>query len=378
MKFSDYLVINQETILLIIFGISLLIQLIYYLFIYSRFIFRKIPEFNQNDQPVTVIICARNEAENLEKNLPSVLSQEYPVYEVVVVNDCSSDNTDEILGKFLKKYSHLRTTGIVEDKKFTHGKKLAITVGIKAAKNEILIFTDADCQPVSNQWIKNIQRHFTGEKSIVLGYGGYFEKKSLLNNYIRYDTLVIAIQYFSYALIGKPYMGVGRNLAYKKSFFFANKGFGNHYHLLSGDDDLFVNENANKLNIDIEFSSASHTRSEPETNPSDWIKQKRRHLTTAAYYKPSHKFMLGLEPLSRVFYYAAFTWLVVLGPYLPVILSAFGFRLIIQMLFTKKAMQRLKEKNLLLSSLFFDIFSLLINFSLYISNRFGIKHKKWK
>ena len=173
-------------------------------------------------------------------------------------------------------------------------------------------------------------------------------------------------------------MGVGRNLAYKKALFFANKGFANHYHLLSGDDDLFVNENATNFNTAIEFSHESHTRAEPEKRLRDWIKQKRRHLSTGRYYKFKHKFLLGLEVMSRLLYYSSFAYLITAPNYRVYVISAFGCRLLIQLIFTKRAIMLLKEKNLLVTSLFVDIFSLFINFILFVSNRFRREKRRWK
>lgn len=365
-------------IVLGIFGLSLLVQLYYYLGIYFRFTFHKNKLKKIPAEPVSVIICARNEAANLDKYLPSILNQDYPDYEVIVVNDCSTDDTDEIIGKYLKKYPRLRTTTINQDRKFTHGKKLAVTVGVKAAKHELLVFTDADCEVVSRDWLKLMQRHFNNKTSIVLGYGGFFHKKSLLNNYIRYDALTIAIQYFSYAIAGFPYMGVGRNMAYRKSLFFKNKGFANHYHLLSGDDDLFVNETADKTNTAVEYSIESHTRCEAKNSFISWIEQKKRHVSTAKYYRKKHKRLLGLEMLSRVIYYASFVYLAISSVFLIYVLPAFALRMIIQLLLTKISMRRLNEKYLLLTSLFFDIFSLFINLIIFISYRFRRKKNKWK
>lgn len=358
---------------------SLFIQFFFYFGIYRRFIFFKKKNQETGSEPLSVIICARNEAENLDKNLKSILEQDYPNYEVIVVNDCSHDNTDIVLSKYLGKYKHLKTTTIAEDKKFSHGKKLALTVGIKSAQNELLVFTDADCNPASNKWLGKISRNFNDKISIVLGYGGYKTGKGFLNNYIRYDTVWIALQYFSFAISGFPYMGVGRNLAYRKSLFFSGKGFANHYHLLSGDDDLFVNENANKGNVAIEFSQESHTRSIPKTTFTDWAKQKKRHFSTAKYYKSKHKFLLILESSSRFFLYASFVWLLIIWYHPQIILPLFALRLITQLYLTKKLLSVLKEKNLLISSLFFDILSIFINLSLYITGRFRrIKRQQWK
>jgi biofilm PGA synthesis N-glycosyltransferase PgaC len=374
----EFITVNQSSIIITVFGISLLVQLYYYLVIYNRILFYKSKPDRAKKEPVSVIICAKNEERNLDKFLPYVLTQDYPDYEVIVVNDCSSDSTDMVIGKYIKQYPHLRTTTITEDKKFSHGKKLALTIGIKAAKNEILVFTDADCKPVSNQWLSKIQKNFTRQISIVIGYGGFFPKFSLLNNYIRYDTLVIALQYLSYKLAGYPYMGVGRNLAYRKSLFFEKKGFASHYHLLSGDDDLFVNENANKSNTEIEISKESHIRSVPASSFRQWIKQKRRHFVTGKYYKKIHKLMLAGEQISRLVYYITFILLITKGILIEYVIGAFVFRMMLQMIVLKNAMIRLNEKHLLLSSLFYDVFSLITNFVLYISTRLRRGNRKWK
>ncbi len=369
---------NQNNIITGVFAICLLVQLFYYLYIYSRLLFYRKKQIKKKNEPVSVIICAKNEASNLDNFLPSILTQDYPDYEVIVVNDCSTDDTDEVIGKYIKQYPHLRTTTINEDKKFSHGKKLALTIGVKAAKNEQLVFTDADCQPVSKLWLRRIQRNFTSEKSIVLGYGGYFPGLSLLNNYIRYDTLVVALQYFTYKLAGFPYMGVGRNLAYRKSLFFDKKGFASHYHLLSGDDDLFVNENATRSNTAIEISNESHTRSVPARTLKEWIKQKKRHLVTGRYYKKNHKLLLAVEQISRLFYYLSFAFLVSKSIFIEFVIGTFTLRMILQLIILKNAMLRLKEKHLLLSSLFYDFFSVIINIVLYLLTRLRPSRRRWK
>ncbi len=373
-----YLSENYINIISGVFAVCLILQLYYYLGIYSRLLFFRKNVTRTIKEPVSVIICARNEGQNLDKFLPSILTQDYPDYEVIVVNDCSTDDTDEVIGKYIRQYPHLRTTTINEDKKFSHGKKLAITIGIKASRNELLVFTDADCKAESKLWLSKMQENFADEKSIVLGYGGYFRKPGLLNNYIRYDTLTIAIQYLSYGLAGKPYMGVGRNLAYRKSLFFKKKGFASHYSLLSGDDDLFVNENATKSNTAIEISKESHTRSVPAESLRQWIKQKKRHMSTGKYYKQGHKTLLGIEQLTRFLYYASFVFLVSDNILPWYVICAFSARTLIQIIIIKNAMIRFKEKHLLLSSLFFDILSVIINFSLQISIRLRPKRRKWK
>lgn len=368
---------KQWFIVFLIFLFSFLVQLIYYFGIYLRFIIYQKNLPPPDNGPVSIIICARNEEENLDQYLPSILTQDYPNYEVVVVNDCSTDDTDIVLKKYMAQYPNLRTSVIKEDKKFTHGKKLAVTIGIKAAKNERLVFIDADCKPESNQWLRLIVEPFSEKISIVLGYGGYFPEPGLLNRYIRYDTLMIALNYFSFALIGVPYMGVGRNLAYKRSLFYSGSGFSSHFHLASGDDDLFVNEHATKTNTAIVIAPESHTRSAPKQSFDRWTFQKKRHFSTSSLYRPLHKFLLGLEPSTRLLFYITFISLL-FTPAILIVLAVFICRLIIQLIVIKKTMIRLNEKNLLLISTLFDLLSLVINVSLYFSSRIRPANYQWK
>jgi len=363
---------------MLVFSLAFVIQLIYYLGIYIRFAFyKKVPGVTARE-PVSVVICARNEADNLDNYLPVILTQDYPEYEVIVVNDCSTDDTDLVLKKYSEQYPRLRTSQIKEDKKFSHGKKLAVTIGIKAARYDRLLFTDGDCRPDSDQWISRMSSGFSDQTAVVLGYGGYFAQAGLLNKYIRYDTLVIALQYFSYALCRIPYMGVGRNLAYKRTLFYSGKGFANHFHLASGDDDLFVNEHATKTNTAIEFSHESHTRTSPKESFDKWYFQKKRHFSTNKLYKPVHKVLLTLEPVSRLLFYAGLISLLVIPAFRTLALSLFVFRLLVQLLVLKKTMIKLNEKNLLLISLLFDLFSLFINFGLLLTSRLRPSNYQWK
>ena len=362
-----------------IFAVSASIQLFYYLFFYLAVYLKKPSATRKAAEPVSIIICARNEAENLDKYLPSVLEQDYPDYEVIVVNDCSEDNSYIILGKYLNKYPNLKVSTVNKDPKFTHNKKFAQFIGIKAAKNELLLFTDADCKPESDKWLSGMTSHFDENTNFVLGYGGYFKGKGLLNKYIRCDTITIAMQYLGMAIRGIPYMGVGRNLAYRRSVFFKNKGFGTHNHIISGDDDLLVNTISTGKNTSVELQTGSHTRSVPCARFNEWIVQKKRHLTTAPYYKSRDKFLLILEPGTRVLFYISFIVLLSFIFLWPWVLAIFTLRLIIQIIVFLLSQKKLNEPGLLGYLLFFDIFSPLMNSVIFISNtrsKSGIN--KWK
>ena len=360
---------QDNLFLAIVFCILLMataVQLFYYLYFY-RAVIKPTKPVSNSPQPVSVIICARNEAENLRKFLHPVLKQDYPDYEVIVVNDCSEDDSYLVLGEYLKQYPHLKVSTL-NNTGDNHSKKFAQFIGIKASKNEILVFTDADCQPESDKWLSIMTSHFDEKTNFVLGYGGYNRGPGLLNKYIRYDTMTIAMQYLGMARRGFPYMGVGRNLAYRRSVFFGHKAFGAHIHLVSGDDDLFVNTNARGNNTKVECRAEAHTRSVPAQMFSQWIKQKKRHLTTAPYYKKRDKILLFAEPASRTMFYASFIILIIHPVFWQYGLAVFGLRLLTMIVSLSKARKKLNEGGILFYSLIFDIFSPVINGTVYLSN----------
>lgn len=305
MKFEDILLFWEvlKPILFIVFIIAASIQILYYLFFYLRvFTLKPKKSIDNIFEPVSVIVAAHNEYDNLKKNLPLILEQNYPEFELILINDRSEDATEQLIAGFQEKYKNLRYTFIKNNGKLRHGKKLAITLGVKASKYENILLTDADCQPSTANWISEMMKGFSSS-DIVLGYGPYSQKNTFINKIIRYDTLFIAMQYLSFAKAGIPYMGIGRNLAYKKEIFVKNKGLSSHAHLRSGDDDLFINEVANSNNTAIVIDPESFVYSEPEATFKDWIWQKKRHLTTFNRYKNKHKLLLGTEVFSRELFY---------------------------------------------------------------------------
>ncbi|QNL47786.1 glycosyltransferase [Olivibacter sp. SDN3] len=297
--------------------------------------------------PLSVIVCARNEEANLRLYLTEVLEQDYPLYEVIVVNDCSSDDSNWILKEFKQRYKHLRVVDISEHARYKHGKKFAVTLGVKAAQHEHLVFTDADCYPASNQWLQYMAQEFVGSVEIVLGYSPYLSMRGFLNKYIRFETYYTAQNYLSYALKRNAYMGVGRNLAYKKSLFFKGKGFASHMHIPSGDDDLFVNQNATKENVAICIHPDAMTWSKPKTTYAAYQRQKQRHFGAGKAYRSKHKRMITLQVLSVLFFYALAVLLLVFQPtYWPIVTGIYILRLIAQFLICIPIMKKMQVGNL--------------------------------
>ncbi|MES2778612.1 MAG: glycosyltransferase [Bacteroidota bacterium] len=329
----------------------LLVQLYYHLGILGKFAFYKPqPSGKQKQEPVSVIIAARNEYENLQKYLPAILNQDYPEFEVVVVNHYSWDNTQQYLEELQLQYKHLKVSQLIEQEKYPTGKKFALTIGIKAAKYDQLVFTDADCDPASNQWLALMQSRFTNNKDIVLGYAPHYKKGGMLNLYERFQTMVTAVFYFSFALGGNAFMGVGRNLAYRKELFFRHKGFASHQHIMSGDDDLFINEAATPTNVAIECSPESYTWSDAKGTFEAWSRQKSRHMTTGKHYKPQHKQALGIYYSTLfLFYGLLIATLAVNIETWPIVAVIYFLRLITQFIVYYNAAVKLKCTGLVWS-----------------------------
>jgi len=310
---------------------------------------------NTQEYPVSIIICGRDEAANLAKNLPGILVQEYQTtHEVIVVNDNSTDDSKYILEEYQRSFKNLHPITLTQEAKMIPGKKFPLSIGIKSSKHEIVLLTDADCIPASEFWLKKMQSAYLPETEIVLGYGAYQKKKGILNKVIRFETFFSALQYFSYALAGIPYMGVGRNLSYRKEIFYRVKGFSSINHLPGGDDDLFINKTANRKNTTIMIDQDAHTISSPAKTWHEWKKQKNRHYTTSKYYTRKHKFLLGLFSLSQVLIYPLLMASILFYSWW-IALSVFALRLLIQGMILFKAMKKLNEKDLWPFFLFYDI-----------------------
>lgn len=368
---------STNVVLFIVMSVSALIQGGQYWISYRRLAFHKRRKEKTNTDPVSIIICAKNEVLNLRKNLITILEQDYPEYEVIVVNDCSWDESGSFLDEMSKKYPHLKVVTIVEQEKYRHGKKFALTLGIKAAKYELLLMTDADCRAQNNGWCRKMQAHFNHGTEIVLGYGAYLKRKGLLNKLIRFDTFSIAVNYFSAALAGNAYMGVGRNLAYRKSLFFRSKGFARHNHLFSGDDDLFVNENATGTNTAIETDPDSFTLSEPKNTFNSWLKQKTRHLSTAGHYKIIHQFRLFVWPLSGLIFYGSLILMLILNYDWQIPAAFYGVVLLLKLPILWRNTSKLHEKDLFWLFPLLEPLHLLLQPVFYISKLFT-KQRAWK
>lgn len=353
-------------------------QLFYYLFFFLRLaLYKKKAPTATQEYPVSVVICARDEAGKLVHTLPGVLLQQYnTTHEIVLVNDNSTDDTKYLLEEFQRTFKQLRVLPLTQEGKLIPGKKFPLSMGIRTAKYDVLVLTDADCIPASEFWMQKMQEGYHEGIDIVLGYGPYRKRKGMLNKLIRFETFHTALQYLSYALAGMPYMGVGRNLSYKRNVFLSNKGFASINHIPGGDDDLFINKIATKTNTAIVIDKEAHTISEPKLTWSEWLRQKNRHYTTAKYYKPKFKFLLGLYAAGCFLVYPLailamcfFGWKIVAGLLL--------LRLFVLAFVWKKSMSQLNESDLWSYFFLFDLWNCLY-YLLFLPSVFKKPAKKWK
>jgi cellulose synthase/poly-beta-1,6-N-acetylglucosamine synthase-like glycosyltransferase len=332
---------------------------------------------NEKNIPITIIIAARNEEDNLFHLLPKILAQDYPEFEVIVVNHQSSDDSSHILKAFQRQYPNLKVIELERSKHLRNGKKLPLTIAIKGAKYEHLMFTDADCEPNSKNWLSLMSNKFTDKKEIVLGYGPYKREPGLLNRLIRLDTAMIAANYLSYAKAGAAYMGIGRNMGYTRSLFLSVNGFKSHYALQSGDDDLFIQEAAKKGNYDICIHPDSFSYSESKKTWADWYKQKSRHFTTTAHYSVIKKLLLGIYPLSLLLLYTTFLTLCIHNQLCWISIGVFSFVTVIKWVIQGRNLLRLKEKGFVWIFPMWDlVYSLMAPIMFYTTER--STQNQWK
>jgi len=277
--------------------------------------------------PVSVVIAARNELNNLKLLLPKLYNQNHDNYEIIIVDDRSDDDTYYFLYEEKKTQPLLKVVTVKETPNKMNPKKYALTLGIKAANNEIILLTDADCLPENEEWIQSMSSNFKNASTeINLGVSVYQKQKGFLNAFIRFETLSTAIQYIGLALSGMPYMGVGRNLAYKKELFLKNKGFNSHIDITGGDDDLFVNKHGSNKNTTVSLSKSALTTSIPKQTWSGFFRQKTRHLSVGKYYKLKHTLLLAFISLTHLGFWISliFCSVLIMEPY--ILLTGFILR----------------------------------------------------
>lgn len=372
-----------QNIIFFIFVAATIVNIGYWLFLFSKLAFYKEEKketddnTNKNEPLVSVVICAKNESENLKKFLPRILNQTYRSVELVVVNDGSTDDTWDVLLGIKEKYSTFRIIIFHNTLKRFVGKKEALLKGVEKASGDIILVTDADCEPMSKEWISEMVKTIDDEKEIGLGFSPYRKYPGFLNRWIRFEAVYTALQYLSFALAGKPYMGVGRNMIYKKKLIEKVAGFHEHIHIASGDDDLFVNAVATSSNTAIQLSKESIVASEPCLNWHAYYRQKSRHMTTGRLYKKEHQMLLGGLTASHGLHYLGGLIMLYIKFSMIFVFSLYILRIVVVVFMYARILRKLQASSLLIWVPIFD-FLFNIFYVLFSPSFFKRKTQQWK
>lgn len=357
-------------IIFIVFGLCLVIQLLYHWGLFSKVAFYKRnarPKLDEELEPVSVVLCARDAYDYLTELIPALLKQDYPNFEIVVVNDCSDDETEEYLKDLERKEPRVKPVQLKQHLNFFNGKKFPLSMGIKSAQNDLIILTECNCMPVNEQWLRSVVNRYNNRTEIVIGYSPYVYKKSSLNRIIRFDALQNGLFYLSSALKRHPYMGIGKNLSYRKELFYRNQGFISHYTTSVGDDDLFINQTATKKNTEVLIDAENAILSTPPSTFHLWMRQKSSRYSTVAKYDTPTRLMLSVFYISQFLFYASFIALLALSAnpafaitngaafYIPILVFFFLLRFGSQLIIYYKASKRLGEKGLLPGLILYDL-----------------------
>ena len=364
----------------------LLIQLFIHWIRFSKLAFYKRyprPKPDEALEPVSVVVCARDAYEQLTVLVPALLSQDYPNFEVVIVNDCSDDETEEYLKDLERREPNIKAVQLRQHLNFFNGKKFPLSMGIKSASNDLIVLTDADCRPTTNQWLRSMVNCYDTNTEVVIGYPKYRNTGGLLNLLIRFDAIQNGMMYLSAALAGKPYMGIGKNLSYRQRLFFRNKGFISHYTMAAGDDDLFISQVATKRNTRVLIDAENAMACSPTTSPSAWVRERCRRYSTIPMHRRSVRSMWALHYWSQFLFYGSLIALPFLPPafttgsevhyamyYYPMLAGLFLLRYITQMIIYSGVSKRLGERGLLSGLILLDFVFALLTPIFRISGRF--------
>ena len=364
----DFFYNRFSFIVLVCFALAWLIQIVYHWAVFSRVAFykrRREPKPDSALEPVSIVICARNAYEYLVDLVPALLKQDYPDFEIVIVNDCSDDDTEEYLKDLERKEPRIKPVQLRQHLNFFIGKKFPLSMGIKSASNDLLVLTECKCMPVNDLWLRSVVGCYKKGTEMVIGYSPYLPKKGLLNKLIRFDALQNGLMYLSAALAGHPYMGIGTNLSYRKKLFFRNKGFISHYTTSVGDDDVFVSQVARKKNTEVLIDSEDKITTVPARSFKLWMRQRSSRYSTVGHYSIGTRLSRSLFFSSQTLFYISLIALLVMKPafvlsigavyYIPVLVLMFLLRYATQMIVVRNASKRLGEQGLLPGLALYDL-----------------------
>jgi poly-beta-1,6-N-acetyl-D-glucosamine synthase len=366
----------RDLILLSIFGLALLVQL-FFLLLIAIFVFTGRKWINSNLYPtISVIIASRNYEENLKKIIPVLLEQDYPDYQVVVVNDCSTDGTEWYLAGLKLQYPHLKTTRIIQETDFPNA--LAITVGIRAASKEWLIFLNPLCVISDRNWLKSFADYLAPDKDVIYGFVNFSKCEGPMQNLFRYEMFDSFIQYGTARLLGIPMPASDINIAYKREKFLERRGFAAVLESPFRENELYMNKISTRKNSAYILKKSASVDYADEANWHDLMNFKRKQLLLKQKFTAGQRLYLGLNANSRLAFDSLMIILVILSPLRLWVAGVWLLKNIVEMTFGIVGMRRLGEKNLFPGVVLFKSISPVINSIVLLNQLFIGNKRKWK
>lgn len=365
---NNYNIILISDYLIYLFVAAIVVNLLYWFMLSLKLVCYRSAQNINPESSLSIVVCIKNGEKHLN-NIQHLKNQKFSPKEVIIVDDFSTDRTPELLDLYRSENTHILQADL--DRK---GKKTALKKGILTANHNTLLLTDIDCVPASDLWATTMMQSYNDSYDILLAYGPYIKQPGVLNKLIRYETALTAIQYLSYALYSIPYMGVGRNLSYRKSVFLDSDQFSSHLHIPSGDDDLFIASVSRRHKVGICLEPESFTYSEPESAWGSFYKQKSRHVSTSDQYSPLHKFLLSLGSGSHISIFFLLFILLTIGS-AKLVLAIFLIRMALLMIILSPILIKLKEKDLIYYLPFLDV--ILFLYYVILMPALIFKRKEW-
>ncbi len=366
----------EEFIGLLFFALAFLVQLVY-LILLIKFIFSdKQKDKEPNHPSISLVVTSRNYVDQLQVLLPSLLAQDYPDFEVVVVDDCSTDGTDWLLAEMKISHGNLKTTRIIQETDFPNA--LAISIGVRAATKEWLLYLSPLCVVPDNQWLRNYAQRLEQDKEASIGYMNYYKTKGSYKNWLRFENFT------SYLLSGAgKAFGVAMpvfeyNIAYRREKFLELRGFAAVLDSPFSENELFVNKIATKNNLVVQNNRTAPIAYEGEADWIDLVEFKKKQLMLRRKLTSGQRFFRSLNLVSRLVLTGTLVLLLVVSPLKFWVLGAWIFLLIFEMSWIAVATKKLGEKNFLPALLIYKAFLPLINGFFIFNQLFTGQKRKWK
>ncbi|MCR5820819.1 MAG: glycosyltransferase [Bacteroidaceae bacterium] len=275
-------------------------------------------------EPLTIVIPAHNQAEQLRKHLPAILNQDYEDFEVVVVVIASSDDTVALLEAMEQRYKYLRHTSTPNSAHNISLERLALTLGIRGAQHEWVVVTQANAEPISKNWLYDIattiRRHPKAE--LVLGFARYEKHSSnWFDLKIGFYRLWHAIANFDHVEACYPAVrGDGCNMAVRKSLFLSSSCFSETQNLSVGACELMANRLSNKYNTAL-CMDADAVVVEDKPTPHQWNQLRLAYCAIRRYQR--HTFIYRLRNTVRL----TWPWIALIFIIIPFIGGGIGLTL---------------------------------------------------